>query len=184
LGCCFFAYAAFARQVESKIGQVTVYGNMALITRYANLGLQAGENRLEIGHLPMAMLDESVHLKLNNDSQVQISDVKVQSWFLEKPEEMHAKKIEQELLELEKERVQYGNEIKALKSQEKFLSSIQVAADAKSSQELLAGKMDVVSWNSTLAFLRKNLTEVYNGISDLEWRQKEVENKREALKKN
>jgi uncharacterized protein (TIGR02231 family) len=58
-----------------------------------------------------------------------------------------------------------------------------VAADAKSSQELLQGKMDATTWTTTLIFLRKNLTEVYNNISEMEWKRKEIDNKREALTK-
>jgi len=183
LGCCLVACTALAREVSSTISQVTVYNSMALLQREVKLQLNAGENRIEIGHLPTALMDESVHIRLGDEGQVQISDVKVERWFLEKAEELQVKKIEEQIAALDLQDLQADNEIKALKSQEKFLTSIQVAADAKASQELLQAKMDVASWSSTLTFLRKNLTTVYNEITELELQRKQLDNKREALKK-
>lgn len=183
LFCCLWFGMALAREVDSKISDVTVYGNMAMIQRSVTVPLQVGMNYLQIGHLPTALIDESMHIRLSNENQVTIQDVKVERWFLEKAGEMVTKKIEAQLEALEREDKGLDNELKALKSQEKFLASIQVAADAKSSQELLAGKMDPATWTSTLTFLKKNLTEVYNQMTDLEFRKKELDNKKEALKK-
>jgi uncharacterized protein (TIGR02231 family) len=183
LGCCLPAFALMAREVTSTITDVTIYNNMALLQRQIKVNLAAGENIIEIGHLPTALLDESVHIGLADEAQVQIQDVKVERWFLEKPEEVQTKKLEEEIAELDRQDKQFENEIKSLKNQEKFLVSIQVASDARTSQELLQGKMDVTTLNSTMVFLRKNLTEVYNAISDLELKRKELESKREALKK-
>jgi uncharacterized protein (TIGR02231 family) len=183
LCCCLCFGATLAKEWDSKIFDVTVYGNMAMIQRSVTVNLQAGENRLQIGHLPTTLIDESMHIRLSNESQVAIQDVKVERWFLEKAEELVSKQIEEQLIALDREDKGLDNEMKALKSQEKFLSSIQIAADTKSSQELLAGKMDAATWTSTLTFLKKNLTEVYNQMTDLEFRKKELDDKREALKK-
>jgi len=91
LGCCLVACTALAREVSSTISQVTVYNSMALLQREVKLQLNAGENRIEIGHLPTALMDESVHIRLGDEGQVQISDVKVERWFLEKAEELQVK---------------------------------------------------------------------------------------------
>jgi len=183
LSCCLPAALVMAREVTSTISQVTAYNNMALLQRQAKVNLVTGENRIEVSHLPIALMDESVNVRLANEAQVQIVDVQVERWFLEKPEEQQAKKIEAQLAELERQDLGFDNEIKALKNQEKFLTSIQVAADAKSSQELLQGKMDATTWTATLTFLRKNLTQVYNDMTDLELKRKELAEKREVLKK-
>jgi uncharacterized protein (TIGR02231 family) len=183
LCCCLWFGVALAKEWDSKITDVTVYGNMAMIQRSVTLNLQAGENRLAIGHLPATLIDESMHIRLSNEAQVSIQDVKVERWFLEKAEELVSKKIEEQLNALDREDKNLDNEIKALKSQEKFLASIQVAADTKSSQELLAGKMDAATWTSTLTFLKKNLNEVYDQMTDVELKKKELEGKREVLKK-
>ncbi len=183
LGCCLPAFALMAREVSSVITDVTIYNNMALLQRQVKVNLAAGENLIEIAHLPTALMDESVHIRLSDETQVQIQDVKVERWFLEKPEEVQTKKLEEQIAELDRQDKQYENEIKALKNQEKFLVSIQVASDAKTSQELLQGKMDATILSNTMTFLRKNLTEVYNSVSDLEFKRKDLDGKREALKK-
>lgn len=172
-----------AAEIDSRIDQVTVYPNMAMVQRQAKVRLEPGENLVELAHLSPMLIDESVFAKLIDAKDAQLQDVNVERWFLEKPEEGIIKKLEDQITEVEKEDKRVENEMKALAAQEKFLTSIQVSMAENASKELMLGKVNAPGWTTTLDYIGTNLGKVYGSISDMEFNRDELKSTKEALQK-
>jgi uncharacterized protein (TIGR02231 family) len=172
-----------AEELDTKITRVTLYPNLALVTREGDANLSLGENQIEIANLPGILSDESVRLRIDGENGIQIQNVRIETWFLEKPEEQKIKQLQQQIEAVEQEMVKGQNDIQVWRTKEKFLASIQVTAGQQASQALALGKADAVSWSSTIDFLGKNLAVVYSGIAEAEARNQELKNKKEALQR-
>ncbi|MBN2356747.1 DUF4139 domain-containing protein [candidate division KSB1 bacterium] len=177
------AVGILSAEVKNNISHVTVYPTMAMVQREAEVALKKGENQLEIAHLTPLLVDESVFVKLIDTEGAQLEEVNVERWFLEKPEEGVVKSLEDQITEVEKQDKQMENEIKALLSQEKFLTSIQAEMGEKASQQVALGRISPTQWSTTFNFIGDNLNKVYASISELEFKRGELKSQKEALQK-
>ncbi len=177
------AAATFAAEINSRIVRVTVYPGTALVERQALLKLQAGVNSFTIPRLPAALVEESVHARLVQGRDVQLEDVKVEKWFLARADEGVVRKLEDEILDLERQDKKFEGELKSLSAQEKFLLSIQATAAAATGQPTALVKADAVSWNNTLIFIGSSLNKLYGEMVNIDFSRKELKAQKEALAK-
>ncbi len=174
------AGALCAAELESRIVRVTVYPGMALVEREADLNLKAGANTLTLAGLPAVLVDESVHARLISGRGLAIEEIKVERWFLSRADEGGARKVETSILDLEHQIMLLEGELKSLSAREKFLHSIQASNPAG---QTAAFRPDATAWNTTLAYLGSQLNKLYEEMTTVELKRRELKVEKEALEK-
>ncbi len=174
------AGALCAAEIESRIVRVTVYPGMALVEREAALNLKAGANTLTLTGLPAVLVDESVHARVTSGGGVAIEEIKVERWFLSRADEGEARKVETAILDLERQIMLLEGELKSLAAKEKFVHSIQASNPAG---QAAAFRPDAAAWNTTLTYLGSQLNKLYEEMTTLELKRRELKEEKEALEK-
>lgn len=174
------AGALCAAEIESRIVRVTVYPGMALVEREAALNLKAGANTLTLTGLPAVLVDESVHARVSSGGGVAIEEIKVERWFLSRADEGEARKVETAILDLARQIMLLEGELKSLAAKEKFVHSIQATNPAGQAS---AFRPDAAAWNTTLTYLGSQLNKLYEEMTTLELKRRELKEEKEALEK-
>ncbi len=177
------ATALFAADIKTEIVQVIVYPEMAMVQRQAAVRLQSGLNEVTIQNLPAILQDESVYARVEGAADVQLEDVVVEHWYLEKPEEGQVRKLADEIADLEKEDKLLETELKTLAAQETFLTSIQSTSSTEAGKQVALGKPATAAWSSSMSFIAENLNKIYAGKVGLEYKRKDLKTQMEVLKK-
>ncbi len=177
------ATAVFAADIKTQIVEVVVYPRVAMVQRQATVRLQQGLNEVTIPGLPALLQDESVYAKLDGADGVQLEDVIVERWFLEKPEEGQVRKLSDEIADLEKQNKLLEGERKSLGAQETFLTSIQSTQSTQAGQQVASGRPNTGAWASSMAYIGENLGKIYEQIIEIDIKHNETKAKIEVLKK-
>ena len=174
------AGALGAAELESRIVRVTVYPGAALVEREADLNLKAGANTFTLAGLPAVLVDESVHARLISGRGLAIEEIKVERWFLSRADQGEARKVETAILDLERQIMLLEGELKSLAAKEKFVHSIQATNPAGQAS---AFRPDAAAWNTTLTYLGSQLNKLYEEMTTLELKRRELKEEKEALEK-
>ncbi|MBE3565854.1 MAG: mucoidy inhibitor MuiA family protein [Thermogemmatispora sp.] len=100
-------------ELETRIAEVTVYGDRALVKRQGNLSLEAGEHELRINYLPH-FLKDSLRASGRGPAGTRLLGVEVTTAFLARPPE-------QELLRLQTACDLLGRQIQLLQTRQQAL---------------------------------------------------------------
>ncbi len=160
----------------SKIVSVKLYQNQAEITRKVNLKLNKGQNRVVLGNLPKLLYDWSAKGKLPEKFEGKILSLEVEKKALIKKRQKRILEIEEKLEKLRDRDQALLDELKNIRSQEKFLNSILEFTNQTVSKELATRIPQVKVWDNTLNYVSKKK----KGLSNSK---REIERKRENLGK-
>lgn len=100
-------------ELETRLMEVTVYGDRALIKRQGNLSLEAGEHQLRVNYLPL-FLKDSLRVNGRGPAGTRLLGVEVTTAFLARPPE-------QELLRLQTACDLLGRKIQLLEARQQAL---------------------------------------------------------------
>ncbi|MBI4722652.1 MAG: mucoidy inhibitor MuiA family protein [Candidatus Stahlbacteria bacterium] len=145
------ATAATRKEIRSRITDVRIYSERALITRSVSVELLAGTYTLVFPNLPATLSDESI--KLKSSALIRMGEIKIENVFLEEEQEPQIVEIKKEIEKLQMDSSAVEDAINVLHSKEKFLESIQVASSSAISKELGTAKISPSSWKEGLGFL-------------------------------
>lgn len=136
------ALAADGRQVvaESRIYDVTVFNDRALVKRTAEVKLAKGENVVSFAGLPMQLLENTIRAEGKGGAAARISGLSVRNVFLESSSEQRVRELETAIETLEAALRQVEAKRLALVSQRAFIDSIRVGWGERISKELSTGK--------------------------------------------
>jgi uncharacterized protein (TIGR02231 family) len=140
---------------KSRIESVKIYQNQAKVVRTAAIILKKGENRVIIGGLPKLLYDWSVRGSLPGKFRGRIMSLEVEKKALIKKRREVIAKIERKLDDLREKDRMLIDELKNIRSQEKFLNSIMDFTKLTASKELVTRIPQVKVWDSTLNYVIK-----------------------------
>lgn len=131
-----------ARQLaaDSRITDVTVFNDRALVKRTAVVTLEQGENIVTFGGLPLQIAEESLRAEGKGTAAARISGLSVRNVFLENSSEKRIRDLEGEIESVERAVQRIEAKRSALAAQRAFIDSIRVGWGERISKELSAGK--------------------------------------------
>ena len=168
---------------KSSIAQVTVYPDRATIVREASLFLNPSIKSIIFSGLPSTLIPNSLRATGRGAAAVKLLGLDVIPQYLESPLLPEIKKLQAEIDALTLEMGKIKGTIEVLDSQERFLMSIQSTTTAKASQEVAAGKPDILSWEKVFDFLGTKLGGVKQSRLDQQKSLEDQQVKLDALKK-
>ncbi|MCM8801360.1 MAG: DUF4140 domain-containing protein [Candidatus Omnitrophica bacterium] len=123
----FITYASASEiEVESKINQVTVYSDSALVTRIANLKLNPRVYKVIFPNLIPEVDENSLRVSKEGEAEVKLFGAQLKKEFLEEISSERIKQLKDQIQRLEDEIKQLQNFKEILLEEKNFLDSIRL----------------------------------------------------------
>lgn len=162
---------------DSKINQVTVYAQGALVNRIALLKLSTGTQKIIFSDIIPQIDENSLRVSGEGSAQVKILGASFKKEFLkESPTEMIAK-LQEEIQQTNDDINKFNNTKLVLQDKKAFLDSVSLFSHGQLPKELVTKMPAATELEDTLKFLDVKLRDNYKEIVDTELAM------REALKK-
>ncbi len=176
--------ASFAAEFtpDSKVTELTVYRDGALVTREAKVTLPAGDHRVVLQEIPSVADPNSVRVSGVGTGGMTIGGVEVTQDFRPANLTPDYKALEKELVDLMGQMSSLDDRQKSINSLREFLSSLKASAGAESSKDLLTRGFAVDSWQKAFQFLSDRLNELSSEERSLAPKRKELTEKIEIAR--
>ncbi|HEX9934365.1 MAG TPA: mucoidy inhibitor MuiA family protein [bacterium] len=169
--------------IDSRVISATVFLNRAMVTRQADVQVDAGPVRLVMDRLTPGLQDESVRLSGEGTAEVTILDVKVETEFTAEIHEKEIRELQSRLDSLLFE-IKAVNDGKAvLETQRAFIESIRMEYPKEINQQLPFGRASVQEWRNTLSFFDIQLTSIYSRLRNAQMKLNDLAKKQAAMEK-
>ncbi len=156
LPLCAIAGASEFKPV-SRVTQVTVYRDGALVTRETKLALPPGDHRILLEEIPSVADPNSVRITGTGSGGLTLGGVEVSQEFRAANLTPEYRQLEGELQALTAEMGALEDRQKAISSLREFLAGLKATAGQESSKDLLARGFAVDSWQKAFQFLSERL---------------------------
>lgn len=165
----FLASPALAENIaaSSKITEVTVYPDRALVNRAALLEIKSGIHEIIFSHLPVTLMDESLRVSGKGRAEVKLLSVEAKRSFLEKSPQDKVRKLEKEIEELKDGERVFLDELNTLQEKREFFSSIKLYSAEQLSKEFITREPKVEEWNGLVRFIADGYKEISERGQDI-----------------
>ena len=145
----------------SKITDVTVFPDRALVTRRADVQLPKGLSEVRISPLPGAIEEDSVSAKGEGETQVKLLGAKVVTRQLETAPSPKVRELEEEIKHINDEMRQGQNAKEVNRQQREFLASIQAASVQQIGKDIITKLPSAADISGLLTMIEDGLTSTY-----------------------
>ncbi len=170
-------------EVLSRVAEVTVYPDRAIVTRIARMPLKQGPSQVAFTGLPAIMVDNSVRVSGSGDVSVRLFGTEVKRVFLKQETESRVVELKGRLEEFRNREQSLKDREDILLAREKFLDSIQIHAADQASRELKMQKMDSNVWKEAIQFIFTDKESTRRANREAQRERKEIVKEIERLRK-
>src|SRR3989338_3341149 len=174
----------FAAEItaDSRINEITVYPDSALITRVANLKLSSGENKVIFQNIIPEVDENSLRVSSQGDAQVRLFGAELKKEFLEEVPSVRIKELKEQIQKLEDEKRKLEDNSRVLSEEREFLDSVRLFSQGQIPKDLVTKMPPAKDLDDTLKFLSARLKENYNGVIETELGMRDLQKKIDALR--
>lgn len=175
----------FAAEIvaDSRITEVTVYPDSALVSRVANIKLTLGENQVIFSNIIPEVDENSLRVSASITEGVKILGAKVKKEFLEETPAERVKQLKEEIQKLEDEVRKLEDTKRVLAEEKEFLDSIRLFSGEQIPKDLVTKMPPAKDLDDTLKFLTTKLKENYTQVINTEINIRELQKKINVLKR-
>ncbi len=166
----------------SRVTQVTVYRDGALVTRETKLTLPPGDHRILLEEIPSVADPNSVRITGTGSGGLTLGGVEVSQEFRAANLTPAYRQLEGELQALTAEMGALEDRQKAINSLREFLAGLKATAGQESSKDLLARGFAVDSWQKAFQFLSERLNALSAEERGMAPKRKEISEKLEVTR--
>lgn len=112
------------KTVETRICEVTVYSNQALVTRQGVVQLTGDEHELVIAQLPVTLLSDSVRVRGKGAVRGRLLGVRTERIYASTAAEQNVAELNQEIAQIEEQKRQVQDVLTLLNLQRNFVKSL------------------------------------------------------------
>jgi len=167
---------------ESRVSQVTVYRQGALVTREARLTLAPGSHRVILTNLPCVADPDSVRASGTGTVGIEIGGVEVEKEFRKPDLTPDYRQIEQDLADLDRQKSLLDDRERSIETLHEFLASLKATAGTESSKEILSRGFAVESWQKAFDFLSTRLDDLSREARAMEATRKDLGERTEVAR--
>ena len=175
-------YAAEIK-ADSRIAEVTVYPDSAIITRFASVNLESGDHRVVFPDIIPDVDENSLRVSARGASEVKLFGAQVKKEFLEDVPSERIKQINDEVRKLEDEKSGIEDAKAVLSEEKQFLDSISLFADTQIPEDLVTRMPQVSELEGLLAFLSVKLKDNFSAHSGHKFRIRDINEKIDILRR-
>lgn len=181
--CLFSAALADEVTVDSRISEVTVYPDSAMISRAAQVRLEAGSHQVVFSPIIPQIDESSLRVSAKDGQAVKILGARVKREHLTEEVEEKARSIREKIQALEDERRKQEDVKKVLEDDKDFLDSVRLFSAGQLPKDLITKFPAVKDLDDTLKFLDTKLRENRALQMEADLQIRELLKKLEALRK-
>jgi len=170
-------------EVQSKISEVTVYPDSALISRVAMVKLNLGEYRIIFSNIIPELDENSLRVQATGTAETKLFGAQVKKEFLEEVPSEKIKQLREEIQRLEDEIKRLQNFKNLLSEEKNFLDSIRLFSRDQIPKDLVTKMPTPKDLDEMLKFLDVKLKENYSGAMDTELKIRDLTNKIDVLRR-
>lgn len=180
-----FSHPAHADKVEasSQIQEVTVFQDRALITRWVELDLKAGNHQIRFASLPADLEQDSITAKGEGTAMVELSGARVETIQLKEAASEKVQNLQNQIEKLRDERLYLGNENKVLLQKRSFLESIKAASSDQIGKDLITRQPAAEEVTRLLTLLGTELSQNYQAELENQTAVREIDEKINQLER-
>ncbi len=157
---------------DSRVTDVTLYREGALVTREARLSLAPGSHRVVLRGLPCVADPDSVRAGGTGTAGIEIGGVEEQQEFRQPNLTPEYRQVEKDLAELERQKALLDDREHSIETLREFLSGLKAGAGTESSKEILSRGFAVESWQKAFDFLSARLDGLSSEVRGMESKRK------------
>ncbi len=170
-------------EVESRISEVTVYPDSALINRLARLKLNTGIFKIVFADIIPEVDENSLKVSASGEAKVKLFGIELKKEFLEEVASERIKQLKDEIQKLEDEIKQLENLKNLLLEEKSFLDSIRLFSREQIPKDLVTKIPAPEDLNEIFKFLDTKLRENYSGMMDTELKMRDLNKKIDVLRR-
>lgn len=170
-------------EVESRISEVTVYPDSALINRLATLKLNVGEYKIIFSDIIPEVDENSLRVSGKGTATFKLFGAQLKREFLEEVPSERIKQLKDQIQKLEDEIKRLQNLKSLLLEEKSFLDSIRLFSREQIPKDLATKIPDPEDLDEIFKFLDTKLRENYSGMMDIELKMRDLMNKVDVLKR-
>ena len=181
--CTFTIALAQDVLTDSRITEVTVYPDSAMVSRMAALKLSPGAQKVIFSNILPQIDENSLKVTAAPAEIVKILGAEVKKEFLKEESAEKVKKLQEELQGLsdEKNRLQFNRQ--AIAEEKQFLDSVRLFSQGQIPKDLVTKMPAAKDLDDTLKFLGTRLKENYTKAIDSELATRDLQKKIEVVER-
>jgi uncharacterized protein (TIGR02231 family) len=172
------------KTIDTRICEVTVYTDRALVTRRGTVSLTGNERELAIVSLPATLETESLRATGAGTVAVRLLGVRSKRVFSREPVADGIAELTQQIQELQTQRRAINDKITARKIQLKFVEGLSEKSVGFFSSSIAKQQVGLNETGELLNFLGTNYLKYVSAIAQHERQQHKLDNQIQALKQN
>jgi uncharacterized protein (TIGR02231 family) len=169
--------------VDSRISQVMLYADSVLITRTAEVSLDAGEFNLVFPDIIPEVDENSLKVTASGEAGFKLFGAQVKKEFLEETPSARIKEIQAQIRSLNDENRQFEDQRKLLFEEKAFLDSIRLFSGGQIPKDLVTKVPTPQELEGTLGFLDAKLRSHYSAVMDCELKMRALAEKIDVLER-
>ncbi len=170
------------KTLDTRICEVTVYTDRALVTRRGTVALAGNERELAIASVPATLETESVRATGSGTVAVRLLGVRTETVFSSEPVGDRTAELTQQIQELQTQKRAINDKITARKIQLKFVEGLSEKSVGFFSSSIAKQQVGLNETGELLNFLGINYLKYVSAIAQHERQQQELDNQIEALR--
>lgn len=184
----FFAFFVSANvsaedvTASSRITQVTVYPDSALLTRRASIKLNSGTHKVVFPDIIPDVDENSLRVAVDN-AQARIFAAALKKEFLEAAPSEKIRQLKEEIEKLEDEQRSLHGLKNVLSDQKKFLDSVRLFSEGQIPKDLVTRMPPAKELDDTLKFLDTRLKENSSNTMEADLKIRHISRKLDALRR-
>jgi len=174
---------SFAQDIvaDSKINQVTVYTQGALINRLATFKLTEGTQKIVFPDIIPQIDENSLRVSGEGSAEVKILGAAFKKEFLKESSSEKVKQLQEEIQQVSDDINKLNNTRLVLQDKKAFLDSVRLFSNGQLPKELVTKMPQASELENTLKFLDLKLRDNYKEIVDTELAIREAQKKIDVL---
>ena len=169
------------KTIDTRICEVTVYTDRALVTRRGTLALTGNERELAIASLPATLETESLRATGAGTVAVRLLGVRSHTVFSSEPVGDRTAELTQQIQELETQKLVIDDKITARRIQLQFVKDLSEKSVGFFSSSIAKQQVGLNETGELLNFLGTNYLKYVTAIAQHERQQHELDNQIQAL---
>lgn len=178
----FTVISAAEIETESKIIQVTVYPDSALLTRQATIKLNPGEYKVIFSGIIPEIDENSLRVSAAGNAAARIFGAQLKTEYLENVPSEKIKDLQEQIQKVEDELSRQRDIQRILQEEKGFLDSLRFFSNTQIPKELITKMPAPAELEGTLKFLDAKLKENIAGVMEAELKVRDLSKKLEALR--
>jgi uncharacterized protein (TIGR02231 family) len=170
------------KKVDTRICEVTVYSNQALVTRRGVIQLTGEEHEVVIAQLPVTLLSESVRVRSIGAVGVQLLGVRTERTCATEEVEQKVAQLNHEIGQLEEQKRQVQDLLTLLNLQRNFVKSLSSQYLERMTRFPDAEQMNLNQIQELLDFVGQQYNDFSSAIAQQEKEQKQLDSKLQSLR--